>query len=149
MTDDMYIVFDMDEVLKVMTPIEHNYCDFLDLSGSFLGWLLTLNAEEFALVHKSMNHDFKKDPNGATSFLFPMIELRHIGKAGILYGELVYINHQQRGKTNLIHMVKEGFLTYKTADKDLDWEFKLTEKGAKYKKELEDNLEKEKNGRTD
>ena len=149
--EEMTIQFDFDDVQHALTPIEENYQEFLIISDSFLGWLLTLNLEEFDYVYKNMTHDFVNKPNEGVGFLFTQIELMHQGNSIILRTELESDTQKKVQMTRTIRSVKEGLLEYIPGETDMLWQFSVTEKGmklvAKAEKLVEIELEnRRKNG---
>ena len=125
----MSIHFDMEETQNILEPIEKNYLEFLELSDSFLGWLLTLSEEEFRYVYKNVTHNYRQDPQGGISFLFTQVELIHKGVSIMLLSELEEDIKRKRFFTLLIQAVKKKLVRYKVGKTDMEWKFEVTEEG--------------------
>lgn len=132
--EESLIIFDKEKLRDSLTGCEINYLEFLDLSDSFLGWLLTLSKDEFEYVYKNITHNFDLDPDGGVSLLFFQIGLIHKGQDSFLASELAKALHRYRRMVRLIALVKAGALTYIVGETDLEWKWELTEVG----KELAD-----------
>jgi len=130
------INYDLDKVLESLGPAEQNYAEHLKLDDSFMGWLLTLNKEEFDYVYKNMTHDFVNYPNDGETFLFTQIEMHKRGQSMILYEDLIKDMDLKKGLVQLIDMVRKGLLTYTPAETDLLWEFQATPKGLEVQRKL-------------
>jgi len=128
--EEMALYFDSEDVNEVLSTVEKNYQEFLELSDSFLGWLLTLNDEEFDYVHRNMTHDFKNNPEDVSGLLFTQIELIHQGNPTILMSELVEDTAKKIKMVRNIKAVKESLLTYTPGATDMEWLFNITDKGS-------------------
>lgn len=137
---DMSIHFDIEGTKEVLVPAEREYDEWLELSNSFQGWLLTLNDTEFAYIHKNLNHDFKKDPDNGISFLFTQLEAFKREQHIMLMSELSKDLEMKITGCNLIYLARKGLATYEVAEKDEDWEFELTEEGTKEFQKMTERL---------
>lgn len=129
--EDMSIHFDLEAILDVLTDAEKNYLEFLKLSNSFYGWLLTLDKAEFEHVYINITHDFVNDPLGAIPFLFTQVELIPKGEGVIIVSDLERDIKRKKRMVRIIRACKEGLLRYVPGETDMEWKFELTELGLR------------------
>lgn len=121
--DDVLITFQKDVFYDTIGELEQNYLEFLDMSESFMGWLLTLNDEEFATVFTAY-----MDGNGMG---LHFVEYAHKDIWQILQSEMTKRIVAHKVYLRTIFLVREGIYTYTAGSTDNQWRVSFSEKGKK------------------
>lgn len=101
--------------------LEKNYLEFLELDDSFMGWLLTLNKDEFAQVFASYL--------AGRGMGLHFVELAHKDIWQVLESEVTKRIEEHRVYIKTAFMIKEGYYDYEAGATDSTWKIKITEKG--------------------
>lgn len=122
-----------EDFYKSIQPIEENYLEFLDMSDSFLGWLLTLNKEEFNEVYLRLIFPPGHIVDGITikSLALPFVEMVHKGIWETTDDEASKRQVELRAYVRVIYLIKAGLLQYEPGDTDSMWKVEVTQKGTR------------------
>ena len=151
--EDVLITFDKTVFMNTINGLEENYLEFLNLSESFYGWLLTLNKEEFIEVYEAY---LFKDGMG-----LHFVELAHQDIWSLLKSEATKRIAEMRVMIRIVLLIKEGIFSYTPGEIDSEWRVDVTEKGKKvadslalvsalrFTRQLQDKFKIEQNGSGD
>jgi hypothetical protein len=124
---------DKEVFYKSIDPLEENYLEFLDMSESYMGWLLTLSSEEFEEVLVRMTTPPGTIVNGekVRSLALPICELVHKEIFEIVESELHLRQATLVTYTRMVFAIKEGLMSYEVGPTDGEWKVSVTEAGVR------------------
>ena len=105
--------------LSDYTPLEYYFIEHceVDQRKSVLGWLLTLNKEEFKEVSVAVRKEESLLP------LLILTDCELVEGVSLNKGELDKVSTQLKGAISLVHGIKKGDIGFNPKEKDEDWEF--------------------------
>lgn len=115
-------------ILAGLTKLEANYYEFLELSRSFNGWVLTLNAQEI----EDLLVDFTIVKGKAVQVppRYKLLECVFDDITEIYEDEFRQDLVQKGTHLKKLSLYKKGWVKYTQAEKDEDWTYRVTALGS-------------------